>query len=62
MYVFVNLQVWIYAIDTVLKTEMNLQDTITEFFALRAFIIWLALWVGKINQILHFDWLPKLAR
>ena len=29
--------------DTVLKTEMNLQDTITEFFALRAFIIWLAL-------------------
>ena len=38
MYVFVNLHVWIYAIDTVLKTEMNLQDTVTEFFALRAFI------------------------
>ena len=29
---FVNLHVWIYAMDTVLKTEMNLQDTVAEFF------------------------------
>ena len=37
MYVFVNLHVWIYAIDTVLKTEMNLQDTVTEFFCFKGF-------------------------
>ena len=25
-------------------------------------IIWLASWAGKMNQILHCDWLPKRAR
>ena len=29
--------------DTVLKTEMNLQDTVAEFFFHWAFILWLAL-------------------
>jgi len=26
------------------------------------FIIWLALWAGKMNQILHCDWLPQWVR
>ena len=26
------------------------------------FIIWLVPWAGKMNQILHCDWLPKWAR
>ena len=28
-------------------------------WALSSFIIWLALWAGKMNQILRCDWLPE---
>ena len=33
-----------------------------NYWSLHHFVIWLAPWVGKMNQILHCDWLPKQTR
>jgi len=36
--------------------------SVTSTCLIDSFIIWLALWAGKMNQILCCDWLPERAR
>ena len=33
-----------------------------EVYVIDIFIIWLALWAGKMNQIARYDWLPEWVR
>ena len=42
--------------------EVKYISCTSKYIAITVFIIWLALWAGKMNQIACCDWLPKRAR
>jgi len=56
------LYVWSEKFASQENKKIIFNKSTTFFHGLHSLIIWLAPWVGKMNQILHCDWLPEQAR